>query len=230
MYHCKTGTLFLSCPCAGVECCLWEQDQLSWKPLMSTMRGVPGGIIKSQLWAFIMLVKKNAVDCSTPKPSPQFTSKEKFEPRLLLWLIKLEKTMMWMGREKLHQQFRSREAECVNGSVRDRQKNNSQRDRAATLEGDRQEAGSVVQPKNRAGAEPSAQAAARSVPQSQPFRAPGMCPLEVQAGQLSVENKLLPCFQACGNQTTTPNTHTHTRPIQNLTLHPTLSSLPPPLC
>lgn len=67
---------------------------------------------------------------------------------------------------------------------------------------------------------------AQGVPQSQPFRDPGMCPQEVQAGQLSVENKLLPCFQAL--QQTNYNTHTFTH--THLTLHPTLSSLPPPLC
>lgn len=70
----------------------------------------------------------------------------------------------------------------------------------------------MVQPKNRAGADPSAQAAAQDVPQSQPFRAPGMCPLEVQAGQLSVENKLLPCFQALWQPNDNPqHIQTHTR-------------------
>lgn len=87
----------------------------------------------------------------------------------------------------------------------------------------------MVQPKNRAGADPSAQAAAWDVPQSQPFSDPGMCPLEVQAGQLSVENKLLPCFQALWQPKDNPQ-HIHKRPIPNLTHHPTLSSAPSPLC
>lgn len=53
-----------------------------------------------------------------------------------------------------------------------------------------------------------------------------MCPLEVQAGQLSVENKLLPCFQTLWQPNYNPQ---HTRPIPNLTLHPSLVSAPCPL-
>lgn len=88
-----------------------------------------------------------------------------------------------------------------------------------------------MQPKNRADADPSAQAAARDVPQSQPFRAPGMCPLEVQAGQLSVENKLLPCFQTLWQPNYDPPTHKHTdTPSQTCPSIPPCRQPPPLLC
>lgn len=80
-------------------------------------------------------------------------------------------------------------------------------------------------PKTELGADPSAKAAAQDVPQSEPFRTPGLCPLEVQGGQLSVENKLLPCFQTLWQPNYNPQ---HTRPIPNLILHPTLFKAPSP--
>lgn len=55
-----------------------------------------------------------------------------------------------------------------------------------------------------------------------------MCPLEVQAGQLSVENKLLPCFQALWQRDYNPwCTHPHTpHPEPYSPFHPVFRPLP----
>lgn len=137
---------------------------------------------------------------------------------------------MWQEAKTVSAVQRQRESVLSAGQL-GTDKNKSQKDRTATLEGDRQE----VRPMANGPAQKQSWCRPvcsghnpGPVPQSQPFRAPGMCPLEVQAGQLSVENKLLPCFQALWQRDYNPwYTHPHTpHPEPYSPFHPVFRPLP----